>query len=301
MTEMTVSEIMKHKRLVERVTSLDRLAKATEKNKATIKKYEDEELMIPTEVAEDLAAVYFGTEAERVSFIELCNQERRYRRNIRSERSRRKKECTKASKYFEARLRIFPLIREPATLVETDEKNMVIKETPDPHHRYSRTLIAVNLIEKREQRVVGTIHAESFVFYEYENGKPKALQARAVDGLLAFSDKRKIGRYALIDLAAKKLRATDFFNVSKYAIGDDDSGNSAYLIDTRTTDGIISFLDDALRQSSKEKIRKSINKAKAHLEFVKSRSNEVIPFKEKLSRQIQKLERRIASKSFSHS
>jgi len=251
-----------------RRTSLDRLAAVTGKNKATIRKYEKEEIHIPPAIALKLAEEYFDDPKERRRFMEVYRAEIVLRQAFRWENRARKKERTIAGRKFEAVLRISAV------------KGKAVTETATAMHfatkySYQGTAIIVDLVDKSTRSVVCSIFPGQF-YVKTSSDKWMSGNA-AVKAYIVSSRLRGLGLYALMDLAREKILRSDIFKIGKYETGESGKGRKVFLVESEIVDRLVHIID-----STNKSPREAMYVVKIHLNYLRSRGNEVSAIKEKL-------------------
>lgn len=280
MEKETIAEIMLRKRLKERRTSLDHLAKITERDKATVRKYEKEELHIPEEIAKKLAAVYFDNPKERKQFLQQHAEEILIRQSHRFKNRNRKKERTTAGKKYGAVLRIFPL--KEKTIDMKDGMFLI-----DSRYSYKGIVVIVDIVEKYTRNKVCSIYPNEFLMYgKYPHGKQGARNGNeAVRALLKFSRERGVGLHALTDLALAKVEQSDLFDVKKYESDQQKVNNRFYLVEDEELTKMVHIINSTYNPAPRD----GLNALKLHLKYLRSRGSELSAMKEKLIARIQRI------------
>jgi transcriptional regulator with XRE-family HTH domain len=278
MQKETIAEIMLRKRLKERRTSLDHLAKITERDKATVRKYEKEELHIPAGIAKKLAAIYFDTPKERKQFLQQYEEEILVRQSHRFKNRNRKKERTVAGKKYDAVLRIVPL----------KEKSVDMKDDMfliDSRYSYKGIAVIIDILEKYTRKKVCSVYPNEFLMHgKNMNGKQSARNgSEALKALLKFSRERELGIHALMDLALAKVELSDLFDMRKYESNQSKGADRYYLVEDEELAKMVQIIDSTYKPAPRD----GLDALKVHLKYLRSRGSELSVMKEKLIASIQ--------------
>jgi len=267
-------------RIKERRTSLDRLAELTGRDKATVRKYEKEELHIPADIAKKLAAVYFDNSKERKMFLQQYEEEILVRQSHRFKNRNRKKERTVAGKKFEAVLRLAPLKGKSVDM--TDGMFLI-----DSRYSYKGVVVIVDVLEKYTRKKVCSVYPNEFIMYgKNPDGKQGTRNgSEALRALLKFSRERELGLHALIDLVLSKVEQSDLFDVSKYETDESKGCNRLYLVEDEELAKMVKIIDSTYKPAPRD----GLDALKVHLKYLRSRGSELSEMKEKLITRIRHL------------
>ena len=319
MISQTAGGLLYAARIKLKLTSLDGIAKLTGLDKRTIRRYETGELAIPKNQENVLAEAYFANERTRREFMEKCRNERQSEKESIKHRRKRRHERSVVGRSFEVRFRIG--YQQSTEYVPTKTKKKIQFE--DQHDALEDALIAqineafkdelsttklqslfykarqkyagvslrIFVLERRNGRAVCEVDEKGIRYFPAsEDAFSRNVEGNeAINALITFSHRRKIGTFALLDLAEEELKKLDMFRKHK------SKDNDTILLDKSTIAELIALL--AQHDKTKQSLRGQVlDTAKMILQYIHSRFDDAPVAKAKLLRVIQKGKSTIAQK-----
>jgi len=296
--------------------SLNQLEAATKLDRASIRRMERDESVVPRGTDRILADLFYSTHKERLAFIENCKRDRLSGAIEKKQRRQRRKEMTAASKRFIVKptIKPFPELDGYSSLSFDKQHKPIIKISKNLPWNYKGTMVAFRIFDRfasPEKKDLGFICpiALSFNLYDLPGGrgtqsesesswasmelpphfdtpeKLEVMEELGVRAMLHYCYANRIGKYALIDLVRREIEKFDVFNLSKYQSSGIDNEN--VIIDTATIDNMMKVLQKIGKERSAKARNTAIESCIFQLQYFQSRGLEVVSQKKKLLDQIE--------------